>query len=327
MPPCSTRLIASIYAEKTTAITITAASPSVGRADGLEPPVVSGRPRSQGPLVNDRNLDGGDVLCLSVGREWREDRAATAATYALCNRRRRHADIHGDGDGIFGHDGVSDQRSDSRDCGGQPAPHPLPHPKVVPFTALHTYYCRRPVRTATASQPRRPGRRQTTRSTVAMLLLPRQVHIRTCKNAARSAIARRLRAASTGPVASTSPRCSAAALTSGHAILPQRPIRAGTPMRIQVTSSNWAVEGWYVNTGAHDRAFEAYACSYSGGMKHHIAFINDISANNLMGCGHERMRAGCAQHCRPKPRWNRLRRRRRNDRAELGPGPNLSRRD
>ena len=27
--------------------------------------------------------------------------------------------------------------------------------------------------------------------------------------------------------------------------------------------------------------FESYACTYSGGMKHHVAFINDISANNL----------------------------------------------
>ena len=72
--------------------------------------------------------------------------------------------------------------------------------------------CRRPVRTATtASPPRRPGRRQTTRSAAAMSSLPRPVLIRTFKVSARSAIARPLRAASTGRAASTSPHCSAAA--------------------------------------------------------------------------------------------------------------------
>ena len=59
----------------------------------------------------------------------------------------------------------------------------------------------------------------------------------------------------------------------------------GNTDAMQVGSSNWAVEGWYVNTGAYGRAFEAYACSYNGGMKHHIAFINNISANNLLGVG------------------------------------------
>ena len=55
----------------------------------------------------------------------------------------------------------------------------------------------------------------------------------------------------------------------------------GNTETFQVSASNWAVEGWYVNTSGHGRAFESYACSYSGGMKHHIAFINDISADNL----------------------------------------------
>lgn|GEM_PF-2080636 len=60
---------------------------------------------------------------------------------------------------------------------------------------------------------------------------------------------------------------------------------SGNTETFQVTASNWAIEGWYVNTSAHGRAFETYACSYSGGMKHHVAFINDISANNLVGMG------------------------------------------
>ena len=54
-----------------------------------------------------------------------------------------------------------------------------------------------------------------------------------------------------------------------------------TATAFEVTASNWAVEGWLVNTSAKYRSFESYACTYSGGMKHHVAFINDISANNL----------------------------------------------
>jgi hypothetical protein len=50
--------------------------------------------------------------------------------------------------------------------------------------------------------------------------------------------------------------------------------------------SNWAAEGWYINTGlatgkggvAQGRAFEANS---QGRIAHHFAFINDISANNL----------------------------------------------
>ena len=56
---------------------------------------------------------------------------------------------------------------------------------------------------------------------------------------------------------------------------------SGNTETFQVTSSNWAVEGWYVNTSGHGRAFEGYGCTYSGGLIHHIAFINDISADNL----------------------------------------------
>ena len=47
---------------------------------------------------------------------------------------------------------------------------------------------------------------------------------------------------------------------------------------MQIAKSNWAVEGWYVNTSGHGRAFEGYACA---GVIHHIAFVNDISADNL----------------------------------------------
>jgi hypothetical protein len=44
-----------------------------------------------------------------------------------------------------------------------------------------------------------------------------------------------------------------------------------------VHADNWAVEGWYANTSQHGNGFHADG---SGGLVHHIAFINDISANN-----------------------------------------------
>ena len=71
----------------------------------------------------------------------------------------------------------------------------------------------------------------------------------------------------------------------GSCYITTRTNTSGNTTAIQVGSSNWAVEGWYVNTGNQGRAFEAYACSYNGGMKHHIAFINNISANNFLGAG------------------------------------------
>ena len=58
---------------------------------------------------------------------------------------------------------------------------------------------------------------------------------------------------------------------------------SGNTTAIELGSSNWAMEGWYINTSGHGRAFESYACTYGIGLVHHIAFINDISANNLDG--------------------------------------------
>src|ERR1700722_16096735 len=53
---------------------------------------------------------------------------------------------------------------------------------------------------------------------------------------------------------------------------------SGNTVGIEIAKNNWAVEGWYVNTSGHGRAFEGYGC---GGVIHHVAFINDVSANNL----------------------------------------------
>ena len=75
-----------------------------------------GRP---GPRVNDRNLDGRNFLCISVGREWGANRGGDGGDVHPCFRRcRTHADIHSYGDRIFGRGGISDQRSDGPYCGG-----------------------------------------------------------------------------------------------------------------------------------------------------------------------------------------------------------------
>lgn len=52
----------------------------------------------------------------------------------------------------------------------------------------------------------------------------------------------------------------------------------------RINASNWAVEGFYVNSGGNNRAYEGNGClaGVGGpGLIHDIAFINDVSANNL----------------------------------------------
>ena len=70
-----------------------------------------------------------------------------------------------------------------------------------------------------------------------------------------------------------------------------------------------------------DGPYEGYACTYPAGFLHHIAFINDISANNLDAADTN----DCAKS-RQYERWSRLLRSGRNDCAELGSRSYLSRR-
>ena len=64
----------------------------------------------------------------------------------------------------------------------------------------------------------------------------------------------------------------------GDCFITTKAATSGDTVGIQIATNNWAVEGWYVNTSGHGRAYEGWACN---GVIHHIAFINDISANNL----------------------------------------------
>ena len=50
----------------------------------------------------------------------------------------------------------------------------------------------------------------------------------------------------------------------------------------EMSSSNWAVEGWKV-TSAAGRAFEAIACDSGSDIVHHIAFVNDIATGTQDG--------------------------------------------
>ena len=61
------------YAEKTTTLTVTAARAQRRRRIWSRR-WSAARPRSATPYVNDRHLDGRNILCLSVGRERGKDR-------------------------------------------------------------------------------------------------------------------------------------------------------------------------------------------------------------------------------------------------------------
>ena len=64
---------------------------------------------------------------------------------------------------------------------------------------------------------------------------------------------------------------------------------SGAPA-FDIAASNWAVEGWYVNTAGNRRAFQGEGAN---GLIHHIAFINDISADNLQATdGNDNGKAG-----------------------------------
>ena len=64
---------------------------------------------------------------------------------------------------------------------------------------------------------------------------------------------------------------------------------SGAPA-FDIAASNWAIEGWYVNTAANRRAFQGEGAN---GLIHHIAFINDISADNLQATdGNDNGKAG-----------------------------------
>ena len=140
--------------------------------------------------------------------------------------------------------------------------------------------CRRPVRTATtASPPQRPGRRQITRSAAAMSSLPRRDLIRTFK--ALGAVSDC--PSTSGGIDGKGGVYFATLLCGGPYVgacnITTKAAATGNTVGIQIAKNNWAVEGWYVNTSGHGRAFEGYAVV--GGVIHHVAFINDISANNL----------------------------------------------
>ena len=281
MSPCITRLIASSTPRKPRRLPSRPPGAS-GGADGSRAAGGQrhgpGRPR---PHVNDRNLDGRNFLCLSVGREWGEDRGGDGGDLHPCfDRRRTHADIHSYGDRIFGRDGVSDQRSDGRDCGGRRSPSASASGSWRPFVALHTYYM-----SPTGSDSNNGLTAATAWATpnhavnCGDVIIAAAGSIRTFKvSGNRSAIARPLRAASMGRAASTSPRCSAAAPTSGHCYITTKTNTTGNTDAFQIAKQNWAVEGWYVNTSGHGRAFEGYRLR---GRHITTCFINDISADNL----------------------------------------------
>ena len=59
-------------------------------------------------------------------------------------------------------------------------------------------------------------------------------------------------------------------------------INGGSGDAVDVVSSNWAMEGWQA-TSSGGRSFQVYACASGTTILHHIAFVNDISANSNQG--------------------------------------------
>ena len=52
-------------------------------------------------------------------------------------------------------------------------------------------------------------------------------------------------------------------------------------MTLKTTQHHCSFEGMYVNTGGTQRAYESYSCTFANGLVSYVAFINDISINNL----------------------------------------------
>jgi hypothetical protein len=82
------------------------------------------------------------------------------------------------------------------------------------------------------------------------------------------------------PLGSCNINCATAACNSSG---------TGPSAGMNVTASNWAVEGWNINgNGPNALAFIADACSGTAATAfHHIAFVNDISINSAVGFGAE----------------------------------------
>jgi hypothetical protein len=61
---------------------------------------------------------------------------------------------------------------------------------------------------------------------------------------------------------------------------------------VDVTTSNWAVEGWVASTTVNDNAPSGFAADGAQGIIHHVAFINDIAYN--VGAGFAALDNGTA---------------------------------
>ena len=274
------------FAQNTTALTVTAASVAAAAPTNLEPPVVSGTAQVGNVLSSTTGTWTG---ATSYAYQWAGNSAniagATAATYTPVSTDAGHtltSTVR-----ATGSSGAAASATSAPTVAivaastGSP---PVTASGSVPFVALHTYYMS-------------PTGSDSNNGLTATTAWASPNHALNCGDVIIASAGSYADLQSWGKI-SNCPSTSggidgtggvyfATLLCGGSYVgacdITTKTNTTGNTVAMEVTASNWAIEGWYVNTGDHGRAFEAYACSYDSGMKHHIAFINDISANNLQG--------------------------------------------
>ena len=271
------------FAQKTTALAVTAASaPAVAAAPtNLEPPVVSGTAQVGMVLTSTAGTWTG---ASSYAYQWVGNSAliagATAATYTPVSTDAGHTLTSTvTATGSSGATASATSAPTVPIVAATPGSPPVTASGSVPFVALHTYYMS-------------PAGSDSNNGLTAATAWATPNHAVNCGDVIIAAAGSYADLQSFGSV-SNCPSASggidgtggiyfATLLCGGSDVgdcdITTRTNTTGDTEAMQIANSNWAVEGWYVNTSGNGRAFEGYACA---GVIHHIAFVNDISADNL----------------------------------------------
>ena len=267
------------YAQTTTTLTIAAASAAA--PTDMEPPVISGTAQV-GKVLS--STTGTWTGATSYAYQWAGNSAniagATAATYTPVSTDAGHTLTSTvTATGSSGPSASATSAPTVAIVAASTGSPPVTASGSVPFVALHTYYMS-------------PTGSDSNNGLTAATAWATPSHAVNCGDVIIAAAGSYSDLQSFGSVSSC-PSTSggvdgtggvyfATLLCGGSYVgacdITTKAATSGNTVAIEIATNNWAVEGWYVNTSGHGRAFEGYACS---GVIHHIAFINDISADNL----------------------------------------------